>query len=100
MSSNKKSASTSAVESVEVAPKFSLVPERIEDLDKMSLELAKSRRQTALAQAEKALAQNETAEISYQYVVLQVYNKYSLNFNDIINEKYEIVRGGALQEKK
>lgn len=72
--------------------------ELLQDVDKMSLELAKSRRQVALAQAEKALAQNETAEIAYKYVVLQLYMKYGLTEADAIDESGKILRGGAKQK--
>lgn len=85
------------VKDVVVTPK-----ETLSDIDKMALELAKSRRQTVLAQAEKALAQNESAELAFKYVVLQLYMKYNLTEQDAINEQGEILRGGAakvLQEQ-
>lgn len=66
---------------------------QIQDVDKMALELAKSRRHVALAQAEKALAQNETAEIAYKYVVLQLYMKYGLSETDAIDDNGKILRG-------
>ncbi len=71
--------------------------ERLAEVDRLALELAKSNRRTVLAQAEKALAQNETAELAYKYVVLQLYMKYGLTDADAINESGEIMRGGALQ---
>jgi hypothetical protein len=64
----------------------------------MALELAKANRKVALAQAEKALAQNETAELGYKYVVLQLYMKYGLTELDAINENGLVVRGGAVQQ--
>jgi hypothetical protein len=69
--------------------------EKLLDTDRMALELAKANRKTALAQAEKALAQNETAELAYKYVVLQLYMKYGLTESDAISEAGEILRGGA-----
>jgi len=72
---------------------------QIQDTDKMALELAKSRRQVALAQAEKSLAQNETAEIAYKYIVLQLYMKYGLSESDAIDDNGKILRGGAPQNK-
>lgn len=70
--------------------------EKLEEVDRLALELSKANRKTALAQAEKALAQNETAELAYKYVVLQLYMKYGLNQADTINEATgEITRGGA-----
>ena len=73
--------------------------EKLQDVDQMALELAKSRRQVALAQAEKAIAQQETAEIGYRYVVLQLYMKYGLTEADAIDEKGTILRGGATQKQ-
>lgn len=69
--------------------------EKMSDVDTMSLELAKSRRETALAEAKTALAQNEKVELAYKYVVLQLYMKYGLTEADAITESGEIVRGGA-----
>lgn len=74
------------------------IAERLMDVDRMSLELAKSQRQTALAEAKTALAQNEKAELSYKYVVLQLYMKYGLTERDAISEAGEILRGGAVQQ--
>lgn len=70
--------------------------ERLAEVDRLALELAKSNRRTVLAQAERALAQNETAELAYKYVVLQLYMKYGLTDADAISEAGEIMRGGAL----
>lgn len=75
-----------------------VTPERLAEVDRLALELAKSNRKTVLAQAEKALAQNETAEIAYKYVVLQLYMKYGLTEADAISENGEILRGGALPQ--
>lgn len=68
---------------------------KLAEVDRMALELAKANRKTALAQAEKALAQNETADLAYKYVVLQLYMKYGLTEADAITEGGEIVKGGA-----
>lgn len=71
------------------------------ETDRLLLELAKSRRQIALAQAEKAMAQQESAEISYRYIVLQLYMKYGLSESDAIDESGKILYGGATpQENK
>ena len=71
---------------------------RLMDVDRMALELAKQRRQTALAEAKTALAQNENAELSNKYVVLQLYMKYGLSDADAISEGGEIIKNGALQQ--
>lgn len=63
----------------------------IDEVDKLALELAKARRQIALAGAEKAIAQQETAEIGYRYVVLQIYMKYGLTGKDAIDENGVII---------
>lgn len=69
--------------------------ERIVEVDRMALELAKSKREVALAEAKTALANNERADLAYRYVVLQIYMKYGMNEKDALNENGEIVRGGA-----
>lgn len=70
--------------------------EKLLDIDRMALELARQQRATALAEARTALAQNEKAELAYKYVVLQLYMKYGLTDADAISETGDIVRGGAL----
>jgi len=69
--------------------------ERLADIDRMALELAKSKKQTALAEAKTALANNDNAELAYKYVVLQLYMKYGLTEADALNESGEVLRGGA-----
>jgi hypothetical protein len=66
------------------------------DVDKLALDLARERRKTALAEAKTALAQNDNAELSYKYVILQLYMKYSLTDRDAIGEDGTIVKDGAL----
>ena len=87
-------------EDIKELEKAPLSPLQIQDIDKMILELAKSRRQTALAQAEKALAQNETAKIAYENVVLKLYIKYGLTEADAIDETGKILLGGAVPNKQ
>lgn len=69
---------------------------QLQEVDRMALELAKSRRQTALAEAKTALANNENSELAYKYVVLQLYMKYGLSEKDAITEAGEIIKGGAV----
>jgi hypothetical protein len=76
----------------------SVQKERLQETDRLTLELAKSNRKTALANAEKAIAQNETAELAYKYIVLQLYMKYGLTEQDAISEQGEILRGGAAKQ--
>lgn len=68
---------------------------RLDEVDRMALELAKTQRQVSLAEAKTALANNEKSELQYKYVVLQLYMKYGLNAADAINENGEILKGGA-----
>jgi hypothetical protein len=73
------------------------VTEKLSDTDRLSLDLAKAKRQTVLAEAKTALANNENAELQYRYLVLQLYMKYGLTAADAISEAGDIIRGGALQ---
>jgi len=82
---------------VEVAPPAAENP-RLHEVDRLALELAKSKRQTALAEAKTALANNENAELAYKYVVLQLYMKYGLSERDAISEAGEILKDGAVQQ--
>jgi hypothetical protein len=74
--------------------------QKLSDVDMMVLELAKSNRKVALAQAETALSKNELADVSYKYTVLQLYMKYGLTQIDKINEDGTIVFGGNVQGAK
>ena len=76
------------------------VAEKIAEVDRMALELAKSKRETALAEAKTALANNEKADLAYRYVVLQIYLKYGLSDRDALSEAGDIVRGGAVAPAK
>jgi len=82
------------------APPVAPAPqETISEADRMSLELAKANRKTALAQAEKALAENQLAEMNYKYIILQLYMKYGLNETDALSEDGKILRGGAVAQQ-
>ena len=70
------------------------------DIDKAALDLARERRKTALAEAKTALAQNDNAELSYKYVILQIYMKYGLTDADAISEAGDIIKGGALPRQQ
>jgi hypothetical protein len=62
--------------------------------------LARQQRLTALADARTAIAQNEKAELSYKYVVLQLYMKYGLTDADAISETGDIIKNGALPQNQ
>lgn len=72
--------------------------EKLSEVDRLVLELAKSQRQTSLAEAKTALAQNEKSELAYKYVVLQLYMKYGLTERDAITEGGEIIKDGAVKQ--
>jgi hypothetical protein len=76
------------------------VQERMSEEDRLTLELIKEKRATALESAKLALANNEKAELAYKYCVLQLYMKYHLTAADALNESGEIIRGGAIPQKK
>ncbi len=79
-------------------PEMAAQKEKLQETDRLALELAKANRKTALANAEKAIAQNETADLAYKYVILQLYMKYGLTEQDAISEQGEILRGGAVKQ--
>lgn len=66
--------------------------EKLSDADKNNLDLALMNKKLAYANAEKAIAQNENAELSYKYFVIQLYMKYGLKSSDSITESGEITR--------
>jgi hypothetical protein len=70
------------------------------EVDKLALDLAKEQRKTALAEAKTALANNEKAELTFKYIVLQLYMKYGLNERDAISEQGEIIKDGALKQRQ
>lgn len=61
--------------------------------DIQSLEMARLTMQVALKEAEKALAENKAADLSYKYFILQLYMKYGLTAADALDEKGNIHRG-------
>lgn len=74
--------------------------EKISEEDRLNLELAKANRKVALANAEKALAQNESSEVNYRYVVLQIFMKYGMNPNaDLLKEDGTVMRGGLAEQQ-
>lgn len=70
-------------------------PEKISEMDMLTLALARSKSKLALAEAKTAVAQSEKSELDYRYSVLQLYRKYGLNDQDAISEDGMIVRGGS-----
>ncbi|HEY5268664.1 MAG TPA: hypothetical protein VII94_06120 [Candidatus Saccharimonadales bacterium] len=72
---------------------------KLVDVDKLNLDLAKSKNQAAIAEAKAAIAEAKIAELSYRYTVLQIYMAYGLTAADAISDAGEIIRGGALQQQ-
>ncbi len=67
--------------------------ETISNEDRAVLEMAKMNRKLAFSEAQKALAQNESAEMAHRYTLLQLYMKHSLNPDkDLIDEQGNIHR--------
>ncbi len=66
--------------------------ECLPDEDKRALETATLNKKLALSQAEKALAENNVADISYKYLILQLYMKHGLTVADGIDEAGNIHR--------
>lgn len=60
--------------------------------DKATLEMAKLNRKLAVANAEKALAENQVAELTFKNLVLQLYMKYGLTEADGIDEQGALIR--------
>jgi hypothetical protein len=75
-----------------VSQENAVVQETLSAEDKHHLDMSKVKRQLVLAQAEKALAQNEAAEVSFKYLVLQLYCKYGLTETDGIDDNGNIFR--------
>jgi hypothetical protein len=68
------------------------VSEKLSDTDKSNLDLVRMKRELALANAKTALAQSETAQVSYDNIILQLAMKYKLVDGDVISDAGEIQR--------
>jgi hypothetical protein len=66
--------------------------EKISDQDKITLDAIKMKRELAIANARAAVAQSESADMSYNNVVLQLAIKYKLNDGDMIEDDGKIKR--------
>lgn len=69
------------------------VQEKLSEKDVSDLDMAKMHKKLALANAEKALAENNNAELAYKYIVLSLYMKYGLTAADALDEQGNIHRG-------
>jgi len=68
------------------------VSERLEDADKAALDLVKTKRDSASMNARLAASQNETAELTYNNLVLRLALKYRLSDGDLLGEDGTITR--------
>lgn len=66
--------------------------EILTELENHTLEMLKIKQALARTSAEKALAQNEVAELMYNNFILRITLKYNLHEKDLITEQGEIVR--------
>lgn len=74
--------------------------EKISEQDKHVLEMAVMQRKLSLANAEKALAENNAAELAHKHIVLQLYMKYGMNVEtDSIDEQGVIKRNSITPEQ-
>lgn len=84
----------------EAAPPQAVPVPRLDEVDRLTLELAKNQRLLANSEAKTALANSEKSDLAYKNIVLQLYLKYGLSFSDAIKETGEIVFGGALPQNQ
>jgi hypothetical protein len=63
----------------------------LSDIDKLTLEIAKYKKQLAAVQVEKTIAQHESAEMAFKYLIYQLYVKYGLTNKDAIDENGNIL---------
>lgn len=68
------------------------VSERLEDADKAALDLIKAKRETATLNARLADSQRETADLTYNNLVLRLALKYRLSDGDLLGEDGTITR--------
>lgn len=73
--------------------------EKISEVDFLNLELAKSKKQLAVAGAKTAMAEGEAAELAYKNIVLQLFMKYKLTSSDSISEDGTINRGALVKSE-
>lgn len=75
------------------SPAVASPQESLSDVDKVTLENGKLTRKLALSKAETALAENNAAEATYKYLILQLYMKYGMTQMDAIDDNGNILRG-------
>lgn len=72
--------------------------ESISEADKNTLGMASLSCQITKANAEAAIAKHETSEVTYKYVVAQLYIKYGLTKGDTITENGDIIKKYTAEE--
>jgi GAF domain-containing protein len=63
--------------------------------DILLLTNSKNNKQAALARAQLAVEQSKSADLAYEYHVLQIYRKYGLSDQDTIDENWNVVVKGV-----
>jgi hypothetical protein len=66
--------------------------EKLSDSDKATLDGVKAKAEMAFEKAKTAVAQSESAKLSYDNIVLQLALRYKLNEGDTISDNGEIKR--------
>ena len=73
-------------------PESNVVQEKLSAEDINLLQVSRLNRQVAQLTAEKAIADNNTADILYKYTILQLYVRNNLSSSDAIDEQGNIHR--------
>lgn len=97
--SDKENKVVEEVKSDEFAKNDVVVPKlvgRLPDTDVLALELAKTNKKLAYADAQTALEKHKLAELNYRYLILQLYMRNGLTEKDGIDENGNILYDGAV----
>lgn len=73
--------------------------ERLSDEDMLAVERSNNKRQLALATAKAAASDAELAEAQYKSLVLQLFLKYGLSAEDLINADGTVKRSSVGTEE-
>lgn len=106
MVKKKDSETTPTVDNVQVVPPTPPAPpppvpptqESLHPEDKQVLEIAKLQKKLAEKEAQKALAENNSADLQYRYLILQLYMKYGMTALDALDEQGNIHRNYQQQK--
>lgn len=108
MVKKKDSETTPTVDNVQVVAPAAVPPtappapptqESLLQEDKQVLEIAKLQKKLAEKEAQKALAENNSADLQYRYLILQLYMKYGMTALDALDEQGNIHRNYQLKQQ-